>query len=232
MMETATPTPARKPRSQKRQRGLRVVCWVNANEKMAIEAKAERAGLSGSSYLKTLVFGKDAPKPRGARRPVVEKELLVRVLGELGKIGSNVNQIAHVANQGRGVDYPAFEQLLSEVLVMRDQVKAALGREKPAAPLPPPVEVTPPQETEPTHGNTEPKPSPSVPPLLPEPPQESAAPLPAPVEVIPSQEAEQEEPKPAPPVPPLLPEPPPVPHEPDKKSRSLFGNIFGGGDPR
>ncbi|WP_130471933.1 plasmid mobilization protein [Candidatus Magnetaquicoccus inordinatus] len=119
---------ATKHSSQKRQRQGLAKCFVNAAEKAEIEEKAARAGLSVSGYLRALVFGKDAPQPRGARRPAVEKELLVRLLGEIGKIGSNVNQIAHVANQGRGVNYPALVQLSADVVVMRQQVKAALGR--------------------------------------------------------------------------------------------------------
>ena len=122
---------ATKHGSQKRERQGRAMCFVNAAEKAEIEAKAARAGLSVSGYLRALVFGKDTPQPRGARRPVVEKELLVRLLGEIGKIGSNINQIAHVANQGRGVNHPALVQLLENIIVMRQQVKAALGREEP-----------------------------------------------------------------------------------------------------
>ncbi|MBF0116805.1 MAG: MobC family plasmid mobilization relaxosome protein [Magnetococcales bacterium] len=88
-----------------------------------------------SGYLRALAFGKDTPQPRGARRPVIEKEMLVRLLGELGKIGSNVNQIAHVANQGRDINFQVLEKLSADVAVIRQQVKAALGRdESPAVP--------------------------------------------------------------------------------------------------
>lgn len=145
---------ATKPRSQKRERQGRAICFVNAAEKAAIEEKAARAGLSVSGYLRALIFGKNSPQPRGARRPMVEKELLVRLLGELGKIGSNVNQIAHVANQGRGVNYPALSQLAADVVEMRQQVKAVLGRELPERADEPPsvadaVLPTPKEEAEP-----------------------------------------------------------------------------------
>ncbi|MEO5347651.1 MAG: plasmid mobilization relaxosome protein MobC [Magnetococcus sp. YQC-9] len=127
------PKATKRRSSQKRERNARAICVVNDAEKAEIEAKAARAGLSVSGYLRTLIFGKGAPQLRGARRPVVEKELLVKLLGELGKIGSNINQIAHVANQGRGVNFPALIKLSSDLVVMRQQVKAALGREEPEA---------------------------------------------------------------------------------------------------
>lgn len=132
--------------SQKRERQGRAVCFVNEAEKAAIEAKAEKAGLSVSGYMRALIFGKDTPQPRGAKRPVVEKELLVRVLGELGKIGSNLNQIAHVANQGRGVNHPALAQLVAEVVAMRQEVKAALGREAEEPTTNPPMVAAQPME--------------------------------------------------------------------------------------
>ena len=102
---------------------------ATAAEKTEIESRAERAGLSVSGYLRAVVFGKDTPQPRAARRPPVEKETLVRLLAELGKVGSNVNQIAHAMNAGKITDHPALALLAVEVREIRRQLKNALGRE-------------------------------------------------------------------------------------------------------
>ena len=111
-----------------RARPKQVFIRVTDVEHGKIEARAERAGLSVSGYFRALAFGKDTPQPRAARRPPVEKETLVRLLAELGKIGSNVNQIAHAMNLGKITDHPALSGLSVEIADIRKQLKAALGR--------------------------------------------------------------------------------------------------------
>lgn len=112
-----------------REREDLIKCFVSPSEKADIEARAERAGLSVSGYLRALAFGKDTQQPRAARRPPMEKETLLRLLAELGKIGSNVNQIAHAMNAGKITDHPALALFAVEIRDIRQQLKTALGRE-------------------------------------------------------------------------------------------------------
>jgi Bacterial mobilisation protein (MobC) len=123
-----------------RERENHIKFFVSPSEKDEIEARASQAGLSVSGYFRALAFGKDTPQPRAARRPPVEKEILARLLAELGKIGSNVNQIAHAMNLGQIYDHPALNQIAVEVGSIRKQLKIALGSE-------PPPEITPPQSS-------------------------------------------------------------------------------------
>ena len=69
--------------------------------------------------------------PRRVRRPPAEKAELVRILGELGKIGSNVNQLAAKANIGvlRVLDPMALTQLQDDLDELRDDLMRALGRQ-------------------------------------------------------------------------------------------------------
>ena len=97
------------------------------DERAAIKTAAERAGLSVGAFLRSLALG-DAG-PRAVRRPPIERKELARLLGELGKIGSNVNQLARGFNQ-TGV-LPGFPEILAiqrDIREMRAALMKALGR--------------------------------------------------------------------------------------------------------
>jgi hypothetical protein len=97
-------------------------------EQAAIKAAADQAGLSVGAFLRALALG-DAG-PRAVRRPPVERKELARLLGWLGKLGSNVNQLAHGFNRD-GI-LPGFPELLAirrEVGEMRAALMQALGRD-------------------------------------------------------------------------------------------------------
>lgn len=115
-----------------REREARAKMLCTPEEYAEAETRARRAGLSVSGYLRALVFGKDAEQPRAARRPSAEHETLLRLLGELGKIGSNLNQIARALNQGRGFDAPIFAELAAELREATRALMDALGRGKDA----------------------------------------------------------------------------------------------------
>jgi hypothetical protein len=98
------------------------------DERAAISEKATQAGLSVGAFLRSLALG-DAG-PRAVRRPPVERKELARLLGWLGKLGSNVNQLAHGFNRDRIL--PGFPELLAirrEVGEMRAALMKALGRD-------------------------------------------------------------------------------------------------------
>jgi hypothetical protein len=97
------------------------------HERQAIKAAADKAGLSVGAFLRASALG-DAG-PRSVRKPPIERKELARLLGWLGKLGSNVNQLAHGFNRDRVV--PGFHQLLTvrrEVGEMRAALMKALGR--------------------------------------------------------------------------------------------------------
>jgi hypothetical protein len=89
----------------------------------AIHELATHAGLSIGAFLRARALGK--PGPRSVRRPRVGQAELARLLGHIGKLGSNVNQIAKIANTFR---HPPS---CSALTVMRKDVgrmrKALLG---------------------------------------------------------------------------------------------------------
>jgi len=99
-----------------------------AEERTRIDEASAQAGLAIGPYLRTLALGK--PGPRARRRPPIERAELARLLGHLGKIGSNINQLAH-ANNGKG-RIPALEELKAlreQIGQIRDALMKALGRD-------------------------------------------------------------------------------------------------------
>lgn len=92
-----------------------------------LKRNANAAHLSVMAYTRQLL---------SARRPVVHNEIvynnpeLLKVLGDIGKIGSNLNQIARYLNEG--VD-PTEEmrkeviRCITELLKMRNEIKEMAG---------------------------------------------------------------------------------------------------------
>jgi len=108
---------------RKRQRVAHLRC--NDPEWSALADRAENAGVRVGAYIRMVVF---QTKPlRSARRPVKDGKLLALVLAGLGKLGSNVNQMAHSTHLG---DPPALERLnaiAQDIRAMRALLMQALG---------------------------------------------------------------------------------------------------------
>jgi hypothetical protein len=99
-----------------------------AKEHTSIDAAATQAGLSIGAYLRALAFGH--PGPRAVRRPPVERKELAAVLGHLGKIGSNINQLAHAFNSNRRIPGLAELAVIREQIgQIREALMRALGRD-------------------------------------------------------------------------------------------------------
>ena len=96
-------------------------------ERVAIKAAADQAGLSVGAFVRALALG-DAG-PRAVRRPPIERKELARLLGHLGKVGSNLNQLAYAFNRDRRI--PGLAELTAmrqQVGELRDALMKALGR--------------------------------------------------------------------------------------------------------
>src|ERR1019366_948955 len=97
---------------------------VNAEELRIVKEKAEAAG-GVSALFRTAVLGYKLPKSK------IDTQAMAKLLAELGKIGSNINQIAYHLNAGRPGD--TVENMLTEtlrdLLEMRGGCMRALGLE-------------------------------------------------------------------------------------------------------
>jgi len=121
----------RRPVAEPKTDSLRLRC--TPAQHAALIERADRAGLSVAAYILATALGEETP--RGARRPPLERRLLAKLLGETGKIGSNVNQIARALNQGAlnsgraDPDALTLAPIQAELSLIRDALMAALGRE-------------------------------------------------------------------------------------------------------
>jgi hypothetical protein len=111
--EGAQPKP-RRSGSDRRQKGRIVPFRVSATEYQELNTLAEQAGLTIGSYVRSRALA--LPTTRAIRRPVVEVQVLTRLLGELHKIGSNINQTARRVNMG---DTPLSGEITSTLAACR-----------------------------------------------------------------------------------------------------------------
>ncbi|MEM6829746.1 MAG: plasmid mobilization relaxosome protein MobC [Bacteroidota bacterium] len=85
-----------KKKSEKRQRNNLKSFRLSDEELAAFLSNCEAANLSGGDLFRTKCCGQ---KPLHARRQRGEEEkLLAKILGQLGKYGNNLNQIAYALN--------------------------------------------------------------------------------------------------------------------------------------
>jgi hypothetical protein len=112
--------------SDKRQRQEALRIRLTTTERATIAAAAERGGLSVAGYARSVLLS--APPVRQARRPPVERLELARLLAELGRVGSNVNQIARALNAGGDLGQEGLTAALADINDMHDAVLTALGR--------------------------------------------------------------------------------------------------------
>lgn len=113
MRERETSTKRQTSGSETRQRGRLLQVRLTEAERARIEADAAARRLTAASYARAVLLGEDAP--RFVRRPTEDAAELARLLGQLGKIGSNLNQLARLGNQGQLVPPPDLASSIEEV---------------------------------------------------------------------------------------------------------------------
>ena len=112
--------------SEKRQRTRRLSVRINEQEAEGIRQLADRAGISTGALVRHAIF--NTPPPRAVRRPTVNQKAVAQLLGQLGKIGTNINQLAKQANAGRYQEN-TIELALRDLMELRTACLQALGRE-------------------------------------------------------------------------------------------------------
>ena len=124
-------TPRDWSKVQRRKSPHHVNLRLTAEEHERLTATAEALGASKAGYAKSVIFGR--PIPKVSRRPKAVPADLRQILGLLGKLGSNANQIARARNVGEVMDNEAAESLRAiraELETMRALLLAALEGER------------------------------------------------------------------------------------------------------
>lgn len=117
---------AQRSGSETRKRTVLLTARFNQQEAASIRQIADRSGLSIASLMRRALL--DAPPPRATRRPPADVQAVARLLGQLGKIGSNINQLAKHANAGRYQEN-SIELALRDLGELRIVCLQALGKE-------------------------------------------------------------------------------------------------------
>lgn len=112
--------------SEKRQRDkvLRIRCLQE--EFKAIVAKADKAGFSTGAFARACLL--DDPGPRAQRRPPADHKALRQILGHVGRIGNNINQIARALNAQETASLEDLPEALTAYLDIRKAIFEALGK--------------------------------------------------------------------------------------------------------
>jgi hypothetical protein len=100
--------------------------WVRLSpeEDAVLVAQAKKGGLTISDELRRGI----GLKPR---TPPYDMILLTKIFNRQGPIGSNVNQVARVLNQGGYAEAAAFEQAVRDNAWIRDTLDKAIRNEQP-----------------------------------------------------------------------------------------------------
>lgn len=140
-------------KSEKRQRTDRLFVRLTPEEKAAFLARADKSGMASGAFARALLSG--AAGPRAQKKVPGDAVAVRQVLGHLGKIGSNLNQIARYLHTGGtpATVLPDIREALAENARIRDLLYAALGKAPDHAP---PVDPNPPDP--PSRFITPPKP--------------------------------------------------------------------------
>jgi len=120
---------AQRSGSETRKRTVLLTARFDQREAASIRKIADRSGLSVASLMRRTLL--DTPPPRATRRPSADVQAVARLLGQLGKIGSNINQIAYHLNAGRPGDRveAGIEEALRDLSELRLVCLQALGKE-------------------------------------------------------------------------------------------------------
>lgn len=120
----------RRSGSETRKRTRSLTVRFNEQEAAALRSMADRTGRSVGAVVRAAVL--NIPPPPAARRPSVDHKAVAQLLGQLGKIGSNLNQIAKHANAGRSITdgtTASIDAALRDLAELRHACLRALGRE-------------------------------------------------------------------------------------------------------
>ncbi len=95
---------------------------LTADERVALDAAADAAGLGPSSYARQAVMNAVGREARVRRRSDGLALALGRALGELGRVGNVVNQLARHAHGGGRVPSEALDAVRKELATLTTAV--------------------------------------------------------------------------------------------------------------
>ena len=113
-------------KSRKRRRSVLRQTWLTPDEDTIIRRKAAATGVTLSELQRIALFGYKPPPTK------TDREALVKLSAALGKVGSNLNQIAKHLNAGRPGDRVegVLGDAIRELFEWRTMLMQAIGEER------------------------------------------------------------------------------------------------------
>ena len=103
---------------------------LTKNQRIQLQQRADQAGgLSISGYIKLTALNQP---PRKLRQPTIDRVAIAQLLGQLGRVGSNINQIAKMGHVQGEFSIPELAVALNELIDMREAIMKALGYHHPS----------------------------------------------------------------------------------------------------
>ncbi len=109
----------------KRRRYKQLNIRLTPEEYQQIKDDAALMSITIGAYMRKIAL--DAPVPKQSKRPCVEVQTLAKILGHIGKIGSNLNQIAQAANSYVPYDKVQLTNELNALKHVRERLKYSLN---------------------------------------------------------------------------------------------------------
>lgn len=114
----------KKSGSEQRIKGKVIGFRADPLEVAEIEAAANEAGLTVGSFIRDTILKRARTTP--TKKATIDRILLTKLLGEIGKVGSNLNQIARRLNEGGAVGLTRIGRSLDELAVVREAILQAI----------------------------------------------------------------------------------------------------------
>src|SRR5208337_3011648 len=112
--------------SDKRRRSHQSLIRWTDDEFTSVTDKADKSGLAVAAFMRAVALGN--PGPRAQRRPPVDHKVLRQYLGQVGRLGNNINQIARALNSGEKANLPELQEVLRACIDVLNGINAALGK--------------------------------------------------------------------------------------------------------
>jgi hypothetical protein len=111
--------------SQKRERAKVLQVRLSPEEHAKVAAAASASGLSLSGYARETLLGEPTLRTQRAA-PTPEIKTLAALLGKLGMVGNNLNQLARLGNQGQPVPTLELSATLAAIRLAAEKVRQTL----------------------------------------------------------------------------------------------------------
>lgn len=93
------------------------------------EARVKSSGMTTNAYITHHIFGSRRQRPVGTPDPNIPIKDVARLLGHVGKVGNNLNQLMRSINSGKYPPVPEVEAALVDVIELRAACLMALGKQ-------------------------------------------------------------------------------------------------------